>query len=83
MLVVGTGRSCTVRKVRHPLNDVYADWGPVKNQVDDIEGFLASGSTSLETTIPIAWWVTILIGGMGIVVTAVLAIGFIPQTMRG
>ena len=66
-----------------PLDDVYTDWGPVKKQVDDIDSFLASGATHYEMTIPVPWWVMLLIGGMGTVVAAVLAIGFIRQTMRG
>jgi len=66
-----------------PLNDVYTDWGPVKKQVDDIDSFLSSGAASYEMKIPVPWWVMVLVGGMGGVAAAVLAISFIRETMRG
>jgi hypothetical protein len=34
-------------------------------------------------TIPVPWWVMVLIGGMGGVTVAVLAISFIRESMRG
>jgi hypothetical protein len=66
-----------------PVNDVYTDRGPVSRQVADIDSFLASDAASYEMTIPVPWWVMVMIGGMGIVVAAVLAISFIRETMRG
>lgn len=66
-----------------PLNDVYTDWGPVKKQVDEIDGFLASGGTSYQLKIPVPWWVMILVGGMGAVAAAVLAVSFMREMTRG
>lgn len=66
-----------------PLNDVYTDHGPVRRQVDDIDGFLASDASSYQMTIPVPWWVMVLLGGMGGVTVAVLAISFIREAMRG
>lgn len=66
-----------------PLNDVYTDWGPVKKQVDEIDGFLASGRTSYQLKIPVPWWVMILVGGMGAVAAAVLAVSFMREMTRG
>lgn len=66
-----------------PVNDVYTDRGPVRRQVDAIDSFLASDAASYQMTIPVSWWVMVLLGGMGVVVAAVLATSFIRETMRG
>ena len=66
-----------------PVNDVYTDWGPVKKQVDDIDSFLSGNAASYQMKIPVPWWVMALVGGMGIIAVAVLAISFIREMMRG
>jgi hypothetical protein len=69
-----------------PVNDVYTDEGPVTQQVAQIRNFIESNDPNFELKLDAAWWVIILIGGlglMGLIIVFFSMISTIIKSMSG
>jgi hypothetical protein len=66
-----------------PLNPVYTDRGPVMRQIDAFETYLSGTGSSLQYEEPVPWWVVALIGGLGLMGIAILAVNFLRESFLG